>query len=161
MAAGLGAMVHAALRAYLWNEKPYDERAKREVAAATQEVDRGLQCVRFQAASPHLPAPTPAPLAYCPQVWTLNGATYEGFRAYICKVKEEGFPAEPRSPMDDLALARLPTTQSEAVEVPGAGGGGGGGGELRQGEQQQRQCGHDARPQHASADLPAAAEAAQ
>jgi len=47
----------------------------------------------------------------------LNGATYEGYRSYIKQVKEGGYPAEPAPQPDDIELARLPTTQSAAVEV--------------------------------------------
>jgi hypothetical protein len=52
------------------------------------------------------------------QVWTIGDAGYEGYRNYIKKVKEEGFPAGPAPQPDDIELARLPTTQSAALEMP-------------------------------------------
>ncbi|PSC72877.1 WD repeat-containing 13 [Micractinium conductrix] len=56
------------------------------------------------------------------EVWTLNGATYEGYRTYIQRMKDGTLPAgggggeEPQP--DDIELARLPTTQS-SDEEPG------------------------------------------
>lgn len=55
--------------------------------------------------------------AASPQVWMLNGATYEGYRSYIRRVKDRGFPAPPEPAPDGMELARLPTTQSADEEV--------------------------------------------
>ncbi|KAL4421688.1 hypothetical protein ABPG77_010632 [Micractinium sp. CCAP 211/92] len=71
--------VSTGLRSYLWQKKPYEEKARREV-------------------------------------WVLNGATYEGYRSYIRRVKDHGFPAPPEPAPDGMELARLPTTQSSVEE---------------------------------------------
>ncbi|KAL4457638.1 hypothetical protein ABPG75_012503 [Micractinium tetrahymenae] len=52
------------------------------------------------------------------EVWMLNGATYEGYRNYIRRVKDQGFPVPPEPAPDGMELARLPTTQSAVEEVP-------------------------------------------
>ena len=55
-------------------------------------------------------------LYLCLQLFNLNGATYEGFRAYIRFVKDFGFPdKEGGGPVTDVS--RLPTTESLQPEV--------------------------------------------
>ena len=54
-------------------------------------------------------------LYLCLQLFNLNGATYEGFRAYIRFVKDFGFPEEGGGPV--AAVSRLPTTESLQPEV--------------------------------------------
>lgn len=64
------------------------------------------------------------------QLWNLNGATYEGYRAYIRYVKDHGWPESGAGPdpspsrlatadsgLLDPSVSRLPTTESLPAEV--------------------------------------------
>lgn len=115
--------VSTGLRSYLWNKKPYEEKAQREVcwlcgAAALPLISRcATACARAELVST---ATSVLSRAVPLQVWMLNGATYEGYRSYIRRVKDQGFPAPSEPVPDGMELARLPTTQSAAEEVGGA-----------------------------------------
>ncbi|GAB4820749.1 hypothetical protein N2152v2_007795 [Parachlorella kessleri] len=70
-------MVNVGLRGYLWEQKPHEQKVKREL-------------------------------------FNLNGATYEGYRAYIRFVKDFGFPEAGGGPPTDVS--RLPSTESVRPE---------------------------------------------